>query len=593
MSFLKLQITPLLFILILVFVNGFSSSKYFNVRRRCSPSPIRLQLSSGYDEEGESSASTGKRRRPARIRPTRPPSSTVSIEQRRDEARKRHKEALQDPTLLTKLNFADRTDIHPAVKRAITEVLGLTSMTQIQAKTYEKALAGENILGRSRTGTGKTLAYLLPTIERLLEFDAVTFRPGRQIGVIIIAPTRELAIQIADQATNLVTFLNDVNVACIYGGTKMSRDLRLLSGGSGRQQEQLPSILVCTPGRIMEHLENTKVGRRKFCDIIQETNMVVLDEADRLFENFPKETSKILSYLPRVEKRQTLFFSATVPSKFRYFLKNTMKIQCSEIDCVQEGGTKAAQSETNIRAQHYYYHLKSMDEYISRLVDIIQQETDNERDHKIIVFFPAGRLVRFFAQIFNVGFGINVLEIHSRMSQASRNRASNTFREARRGILFTSDVSARGIDYPQVSLVLQYGAPVNKDSYIHRLGRTARAGKKGRGLLVLLPWEQLANIRKLDILPDSSMKKSLTQSTNDLLEELQSKIRSGHVILTPNAEAAYRAFLAHYITMGEIEATEVLEYANQFASSTGLSDIPPIESKVAARLGLEGLVKEI
>ena len=177
MSFLKLQITPLLFILILVFVNGFSSSKYFNVRRRCSPSPIRLQLSSGYDEEGESPASTGKRRRPARIRPTRPPSSTVSIEQRRDEARKRHKEALQDPTLLTKLNFADRTDIHPAVKRAITEVLGLTSMTQIQAKTYEKALAGENILGRSRTGTGKTLAYLLPTIERLLEFyrNAIEF----------------------------------------------------------------------------------------------------------------------------------------------------------------------------------------------------------------------------------------------------------------------------------------------------------------------------------------------------------------------------------------------------------------------------------
>lgn len=94
---------------------------------------------------------------------------------------------------------------------------------------------------------------------------------------------------------------------------------------------------------------------------------------------------------------------------------------------------------------------------------------------------PAGRLVRFFSQLFNVGLGIPVFEIHSRMSQASRNRASNSFREARRGILFTSDVSARGIDYPRVSLVLQYGAPANKDSYIHRLGRTARAGNKGKG----------------------------------------------------------------------------------------------------------------
>ena len=111
--------------------------------------------------------------------------------------------------------------------------------------------------------------------------------------------------------------------------------------------------------------------------------------------------------------------------------------------------------------------------------------------------------------------------------------------------------------------------------------------------MILLPWEKLANIRQLHILPDSTMKDSLEKSTTNLVEELQSKIRSGHAILTPNAEAAYKAFLAHYIKMGEMESSEVLDYANQFATSTGLSTIPAIESKVATRLGLEGMVDEI
>ena len=120
------------------------------------------------------------------------------------------------------------------------------------------------------------------------------------------------------------------------------------------------------------------------------------------------------------------------------------------------------------------------------------QKKGNLCSHGCVISFqrkkkvPAGRLVRFFSQLFNVGLGIPVFEIHSRMSQASRNRASNSFREARRGILFTSDVSARGIDYPRVSLVLQYGAPANKDSYIHRLGRTARAGNKGKGWVCVI-----------------------------------------------------------------------------------------------------------
>jgi ATP-dependent RNA helicase MSS116 len=333
----------------------------------------------GSEENYEDGAAKSKRRlRPTRIRPLRPSNKETKspIEKRQNDAKARHKEALKDPTLLTKLKFADRADIHPAVKRAITELFGLQSMTQIQAKTYEKALYGESILGKSKTGTGKTLAFLLPVVERLLELDLDLYKPGRDIGVIIIAPTRELAIQISEQAKILTSYINDFDVACIYGGTKMQRDMRLFSG------PRMPSILVATPGRILEHLDNTRINRRKFSDIAEDTKIVVLDEADRLFESFPRETRKILAFLPRAEKRQTLLFSATISNKLRHFLKATMRIQYTEVDCVNS----RVGPETNLRAQQVFLQLKTMEEYISKLVGIIQHEIANDKNCKIIVF---------------------------------------------------------------------------------------------------------------------------------------------------------------------------------------------------------------
>eukprot|EP00980_Cylindrotheca_fusiformis_P015837 scaffold4637_cov128-Cylindrotheca_fusiformis.AAC.8 len=521
------------------------------------------------DSSGEQS-SPKRRQRPPRIRPQRPSKTSPSAENRPIDAQARHQQALNDPSLLTNLRFADRSDIHPALKRGIAEVLGLQAMTQIQARTYEEALGGKSILGRSKTGTGKTLAFLLPIVERLLEFDLDLYKPGRNIGIIVVAPTRELAIQIADQAKSLTTFLNDFEVVCVYGGTKIQRDVRLLS-------PRLPSILVATPGRLLEHLDNTRVGRRKFCDIVDESKIVVLDEADRLFESFPQETRKILSFLPRAKRRQTLLFSATMPKRLRVLLRNAMKIDYVEIDCVD--GDSSAKSETNDRVKQFVYKLDTMDDYVSELVRIIQQEMKHDKNYKIIVFW----------------LNIPVLEIHSRLSQASRSRASVSFRKAQKGILFTSDVSARGVDYPDVSLVVQYGAPANRDSYIHRLGRTARAGRAGKGLLVLLPFEKnlLSGKRQLGIRADvQEFDAGLDQCTEEKIEETRLKIRSGHATLTPNAEAAYKAFLAHHINSGEIEPSEVLRYGKQLATCTGLQYTPTIDPKVASRLGLEGMVDD-
>lgn len=428
-----------------------TSSNGFLVTKKCPKSPtlhvrdvqLYQSMEDGYydGEEGGGggtlSASNHPRGARPRMRPIRPVTISKKVEKQRQETQARHMEALKDPTLLTNVKFSESEALHPATKRGLTDAMGLQVMTEIQAKSLAAALDGKSILGSARTGTGKTLAFLIPIVERLLETDLSLYRPGHNIGAIIVAPTRELAIQIADQAEALLTFHKGMTVSCIYGGTKIQRDYRYLSGAS------LPSILVATPGRLLEHLENTRINRRKFCDIAEETKIIVLDETDRLFEAFSKETKRILSFLPRTEKRQTLLYSATIPNKLRGFLKGTMKIEFTEIDCVTS--TDSSTPHLNYRVSQTYHVISDMDRYVSTLVSIVSKEMDDDpENHKIIVFFPASKLVRFFTKFFQIGLRIPVLEIHSRMSQASRSKASNSFRSARRSILFTSDVSARG-----------------------------------------------------------------------------------------------------------------------------------------------------
>lgn len=540
-----------------------------------------------YNEYSEPSLETGDSLMSKRRRPLRRTTDSTPSDERLQEAQKRHLEALKDPTLLTKISFLDRSDISSPTKRAVTEVLGLQQMTEIQAKTYATVLSGRSVLGRARTGTGKTLAFLLPSIERLLCADLDLFKPGFSIGVIIIAPTRELAIQIADQAEALLTFHNNLSVACMYGGTKLQRDVRMLSG------PRLPAVLVATPGRLLEHCESTRIGRRKFSDMVEDTRIVILDEADRLLDGFAKETKTILSYFPRSEKRQTLLFSATISKKLQGFIKGSMNIDFEKVDCA---GDQDSIGRTNLRVEQSCMSLQSISEYIPTLVAIIQKARQ-VKDYKILVFFPASKLVRFFVNFFTIGLGIPVGEIHSRMSQASRLRASNTFRSSKNVILFSSDVSARGLDYPEVSLVIQYGAPPSEDSYVHRIGRTGRAGREGQSMTVLLPFErnQLGKLSKrgvqIQTIDDDWLDSKDQREIAENVRSTQLQVRSGHAILTPNAEAASKAFLVYYLSnSGNLDPKVIVEYSTEFAIHTGLLELPPIESKLVARLGLDGLL---
>ncbi len=582
------------------------------------------------------------------------PSKTTTND---NNSKSKHQEALQDPSLLTGIRFEDRTDLHPHTKEALAKGFGLETMTVVQAATYEAALEGRSVLAKSKTGSGKTLAFLLPALERLLSDE--TFLVGRSIGCVVLAPTRELAIQIADQAEILIEYHNQhrptksLRVACIYGGVKMQRDVRQLTGDRGGMAD-LPTILVTTPSRLLEHLEGNsplqknfrKAGgtmvatvsrgrknKSQFAQILAQTQIVVLDETDRLLQKANlKETQTVLGYLARKEKRQTLLFSATFPRAVRRLLSNTSilsktkgsdnnndddddSIDFLEVDCYQNEDNIDSSIEAieKKRVQESFVTLENMSQFIPTLLTVIRREQQRDsQNYKILVFFPAGRLVRFLFQFFTIG-GLerkeNLWEIHSRMSQSSRTRASTSFRTARRGILFSSDVSARGLDYPDVSLVVQMGAPTSDQDYVHRIGRTGRAGKAGRGLLVYLPFESRQNTkRKGSYRSDANIEEdlelaswirqpknteSLYQKCKTDLEPTQSKVRSGHVVLTPGAQASYKTFLAHYIpsrkTKGansQLGASEILQHAQDFVQGTGLAHIPELDNEFASKLGL-------
>lgn len=424
----------------------------------------------------------------------------------------------------------------------------------------------------------------------------------------------------------------------------MQRDVRLLTGSTSSSSGRVPDILVSTPARLLDHLlGNTRLGRGpqdKFVNAVDDTKIVVLDEADQLWHSHRKDTEQILSFLARSNKRQTLLFSATFPRSLRRHLKESILKgqEVHEVDCIDSDSDKKenllAVSE---RIQQSFVILDNMALYLPTLLGIIRREQSSSNSrYKIMVFFPTSRLVRFFYQLCTIGNvdlsksgrmsgetrretggnhrddgdGQKVLwEIHSRMSQASRGRASNAFRNAQRGILFTSDVSARGLDYPDVTLVVQMGAPFKRSQYIHRLGRSGRAGREGRGILVLLPFEARIPTQydAFGTLTEDKEVKEWLKECSDATSHLQgkrigpttspfvecaedveltvAKIKSGHSILTPSADAAVKSFLAHYTLSSNPsvgrrakgvspQSDEILEHARELATALGILELP-------------------
>jgi len=364
---------------------------------------------------------------------------------------------------ITNKRFAD-LQISSESKRALSQVFKYEYMTTVQAETLPIILANggdRDCLAKAKTGTGKTLAFMIPTIEQIINYKKSSNNDN--VNVLVISPTRELAQQIATETEKLLTFHNNSlrKVVTMVGGTNKNKDIKALRGKT--------PFVVATPGRLLDHLQNSNLAQR-----MSNLDVLIFDEADQLLDmGFRPDIERILRLLqPSKNTRQTLLFSATIPEQVNDIANIALRPNWAFVDTV---GEESEQTHQHVQQQ---LMISSQQDIVRNLFSILDRETSSG-PYKIIVFFTTARLVGFMSELFNSvssQIGYKVLEIHSRKTQKAREKASEAFRKSSNAVMFTSDVTARGMDYPDVTFVLQVGL-TDRSQYIHRLGRTARAGK--------------------------------------------------------------------------------------------------------------------
>ncbi|RQM18243.1 hypothetical protein DD237_000093 [Peronospora effusa] len=458
-------------------------------------------------------------------------------------------------------------DISAQTKRAIVEDFKYERLTNVQNETFPLIVAGKDVLAKAKTGNGKTIAFLLPVIENMV-------KSGRHSGAIptlAVSPTRELALQIATEAKRLTKF-HDFNVACFVGGANIKKDERTLTSSTPID------ILVATPGRLADHL---KQNTGKIVDRLGKASVLILDEADQLLDmGFRREIIRIIGYLPK--ERQTLLFSATLPASTKELKQVALREDYSFVDTID-----ANEADTNVQTEQEYIVCKMEDVILT--VECILAEHIKLPAYKVMLFFPTARSAQFMAQLFQAAGFPGVLEIHSRKSQAVRTKTAEAFRKGHKVMMFSSDVSARGVDYPDVSLVLQVGL-TDRDQYIHRLGRTARAGMKGKGVLVLSEFETSL----LDQLSDLPLKQRspvmLAPSQSRTLKVTKNLKNYGDV--EKSAQQSYQAWLGFYNSHAKrlkLKSVELVSLAADYSRIVGLDEVPKLEKRTLKKMNLFGV----
>lgn len=346
--------------------------------------------------------------------------------------------------------------------------MSFTHMTQIQAKSIPPLLMGKDVLGAARTGSGKTLAFLIPAVELLYN---VQFTPRNGTGVIVICPTRELAIQTHAVASELMKGYHSQTLGKVIGGVGRKGEAERIVKGV--------NLLIATPGRLLDHLQNTKGF------IYKNLKCLMIDEADRILEsNFEEEMKQILNILPK--KRQTALFSATQTKKVEDLARLSFQTPPVYVD-VDIGREKV----TVEGLEQGYVVVPCAKRFV-----VLYSFLKRYQSKKVMVFFSSCNSVKFHADLLKF-IGLDCLNIHGKQKQNSRTSTFFNFCKAEKGILLCTDVAARGLDIPAVDWIVQFDPPDEPKEYIHRVGRTARGeGGKGNALLFLIP-EELQFLRYL------------------------------------------------------------------------------------------------
>ncbi|KIL71041.1 hypothetical protein M378DRAFT_66112 [Amanita muscaria Koide BX008] len=406
-------------------------------------------------------------------------------------------------------------DLSEQTSKTLAE-MGFSTMTPVQAKSIPVLLAGKDVLGAARTGSGKTLAFLIPAVELL---HRLKFRPMNGTGIVIITPTRELALQIFGVAKDLMAHHSQTFGIVIGGANRRAEAEKLVKG---------VNLVVATPGRLLDHLQNTKGF------VYRNLKALVIDEADRILEiGFEEEMKKIISILPN-ENRQSMLFSATQTTKVQDLARMSLRPGPVHIDVDKEEAT------STVATLSQGYVVCPSDRRFLLLFTFLKKNLKK----KIIVFFSSCNSVKYHGELLNY-IDIPVLDLHGKQKQQKRTNTFFEFINAESGILLCTDVAARGLDIPRVDWIIQYDPPDDPRDYIHRVGRTARAGKVGKSLLFLLESELgfLRYLKQAKVpLNEFSFPADRISNVQSQLEKLLQK----NYFLHQSARDGYRSYLQSY-----------------------------------------------
>lgn len=422
------------------------------------------------------------------------------------------------------------------------------SLTDIQSRAIVHAIKGRDILGAAKTGSGKTLAFLVPVLENLYRKQWTDYDG---LGALILSPTRELAIQIFE-VLRKVGRHHTFSAGLVIGGKSLREEQERL----GRM-----NILVCTPGRMLQHLDQTALF-----DTFN-LQMLVLDEADRIMDmGFQRTVDAIVEHLPK--ERQTMLFSATQTKKVSDLAR--LSLHEPEYVAVHEAATSATPSTLQ---QHYI--VTPLPKKLDTLWSFIRSNLKT----KTIVFMSAGKQVRFVYESFrHLQPGIPLMHLHGRQKQGGRLDIMTKFSQAEHAVLFATDIAARGLDFPAVDWVIQLDCPEDSDTYIHRVGRTARYERDGRAVLFLEPSEESGMLKRLEQkkvpIERINVKANKQQSIKDQLQNMCFK----------DPELKYlgqKAFIAYVKSIHVQKDKDVFKLKelplDDFAGSMGLPGAPRIK----------------
>ncbi|KAK6082541.1 DEAD/DEAH box helicase [Seiridium cupressi] len=427
-----------------------------------------------------------------------------------------------------------------------------TTLTDIQAKAIGPALKGRDLLAAAKTGSGKTLAFLVPVLETLVRAQW-TEHDG--LGALVIAPTRELAVQIFEVLRKIGRF-HSFSAGLVIGGKNLEEE-------AGRLSRM--NLLICTPGRLLQHLDQTAGFN------VDNLQILVLDEADRILDmGFQSAMNAVIDHLPK--ERQTMLFSATQNRKVSDLARLSLKDP--EYISVHE----AASSATPATLQQHYI-LTPLPEKLDTLYSFIKSNLKS----KMIVFMSSGKQVRFAYEAFKkLSPGVPLLHLHGRQKNTARMEIVRRFASAQYSCLIATDVVARGVDFAGVDWIVQMDCPEDPETYIHRVGRTARYGKNGKAILFLDPSEEEGMMKRLE------HKKVPIKKVNVREKKKISITESIQNMCFQNTDLKYlaqKAFISYTRSIGLQKDKDIFDIRaldlEGYSASLGLPEMPRVKHQKA------------